>query len=80
MSPAMLARTKRLEALISFVGISRQRRRDLVPRFALEWGLSLEKVQEYVSLLVDAGRLEVAKDGMLQMVSNKSSLKGKSPQ
>lgn len=80
MSPAMLARTKRLVALVSFVGISRQRRRDLVPRFALEWGLSLEKVQEYVSLLLDAGRLEISNDGMVQVVDRKSHLKGKSSQ
>lgn len=80
MSPAMLARKERLEGLVSFVRISRQRRRDLVPRFALEWGLSLEKVQEYFSLLIDAGRLEISNDGMVEVVGRKSHLKGKSSQ
>jgi len=79
-SPAMRARMARLDLLLSFVRISRQRRRDLVPRFAVEWGLSEEKVQEYVSLLLAAGRLDIGKDGMLQLPGHgqKSPLKGKS--
>jgi hypothetical protein len=85
MSPAMRARMARLDLLLSFVRISRIRRRELVPRFALEWGLSEEKVQEYVRLLLAAGQIQEGKDAMLQLagpgpgrLTRKASLKGKS--
>ena len=68
----MRGRKARVDALQDYVKVFRQRRRELVPRFAVEWGLSQEKVQEYVQVLVDAGILEVAKDGMLQLVHRKS--------
>ena len=67
----MRARKERLESLLSFLRISRQRRRDLVPRFAMEWGLSEEKIQEYVGLLIRAGRIVEDKDG-LHVVGRKS--------
>ena len=70
-SPSMQARKDRLESLLSFLKISSQRRRDLVPRFALEWGLSEEKVQEYVGLLIRAGRVMEDRDG-LHVVGRKS--------
>jgi hypothetical protein len=88
MSSAMLARKERLEALLSSVRISPQRRRDLVPRLALEWGLTKEKVQEYVDLLLAAGLLEEVKEAgptvdgiptsrwILQVVRRRKSLKG----
>jgi len=72
MSPAMQARKDRTDALLSSIKTCRQRRRELVPRFAVEWGLSREIVQDYVQLLLDAGRLEQGKDGLLQLVSQKS--------
>jgi hypothetical protein len=94
MSPAMLGRKGRIDSLLSYVRITRQRRRELVPRFALEWGLSEEKVQEYVRLVLAGGQVQEGKDGMLQLASRidglppagpgpgrrgrKSPLKGKS--
>jgi len=59
----MRARKERLESLLSYVRIFPQRRRELVPRFALEWGLTKEKVREYVDLLLVVGRLEEVKEG-----------------
>jgi hypothetical protein len=70
-APSMRARKERLESLLSFLRISLQRRRDLVPRFAMEWGLSEEKVQEYVGLLIRAGRIVEDRDG-LHVVGRKS--------
>jgi hypothetical protein len=78
MSPAMSARKARVDALLSSVRVFRQRRRELVPRFAVEWGLSREMVQEYVGLLLAAGRIQEGKDGCLELVGRTSRLKGKS--
>lgn len=69
--PAMQARQQRLDSLVSHVRSSRQRRGDLVNRFAFEMGLSVETVQEYVDVLISARILELGEDRMIQLVESK---------
>ena len=71
MSPSMLARKERMDSLVSSVRSSRQSRRALVASFAFEMGLSLETVQEYVQVLIDARILELGEDRMVQLVGSR---------
>lgn len=68
----MLARAERMDALLELVRIQRLQRRQVAAKFAVEWGLTIEKVQEYIRLLMEAGQVEISrKDGCMQLVDRR---------
>lgn len=75
----MLARTERMAALLSLVKVQRLQRHQVTTRVAVEWGLTVEKVHEYITLLISTGQLEISRvDGCLQLPGRQKSLKAKS--